>query len=44
MTNDIVRESISKNKILKRKIIKQAEEIERLRTLLSQIENIVHDM
>jgi len=37
-------ESISKIKILRRKVMKQAEEIERLRTLLSQIENIVHDM
>lgn len=37
-------ESISKNKILKRKIIKQAEEIERLRLLLSKIEELVHDM
>jgi len=37
-------ESISKEKILKRKIIKQAHEIERLRLLLSKIENLVHDM
>lgn len=37
-------ESISKNRILKRKIIKQAEEIERLRLLLSKIEELVHDM
>ena len=44
MTDDMIRESISKNKILKRKIMKQAEEIERLRLLLSKIENLVHDM
>jgi hypothetical protein len=44
MTDDKVRESISKNKILKRKIMKQAEEIERLRLLLSKIEELVHDM
>lgn len=37
-------ESISKNKILKRKIIKQAQEIERLRLLLSKIEELTHDM
>lgn len=37
-------ESISRNKILKRKIIKQAMEIERLRLLLSKIEELVHDM
>ena len=40
----MIDESISKIKILRRKVMKQAEEIERLRTLLSQIENIVHDM
>ena len=37
-------ESISKIKILRRKVMKQAEEIERLRLLLSKIEELVHDM
>lgn len=37
-------ESPSEHKILVRKIKKQAAEIERLRILISKIENIIDDM